>query len=370
MRTRRTTGHRPICPDICAWLDSTGYLPHLASRVRQDLSHPNVLFTVSGDAVTERVSRSVNECQPVQRCFEGSRVRGMASTDGFVYGVLIPSEQSVLLDIRLDGTTMTNTVAQQRKVYVSTVGRTKVSATKRLSITPDAIHTWPAVASASTSQTTTGICIGRQCQVGNRVIRRVADRRAHESRGRAEQEQSQEARRTVARQMDQQVAELIADAETQRDEFSDRYDVDVSEFYDDAVMRSTAREVLGHATVTAGDYLGAPTAPPSLATSGEATLQLHQSAVNNVLADVLGGVRVDSDNIVKMLEDNGMPVPDELRPGKAAEDGTGEAVEDEWWSLTFDVAQPATVTFEDDQLRIAIRGRRFERRFSGDYRTD
>ncbi len=142
-----------------------------------------------------------------------SRVRGTATTKANVVGVLVPAVNGAIVDICLAGQTTTRTVAQQRKVYVNTIGSTQLSASKRLYLSPEWISTAPAVANASTRQQTCGVCVDRRS--GRRLIGRIAQRRAAESRPRAEGEQTMEARTTISSRMDEQVAEMISKTNSQ-----------------------------------------------------------------------------------------------------------------------------------------------------------
>ncbi len=133
-------------------------------------------------------------------------------------------------------------------------------------------------------------------------------------------------------------------------------------------MRSTASKILITALATARQELAAPSDPPAVGSESDLSIQLHQSAVNNSLVSMLGGIKIDSSRLIKMLEKRDIPVPDELRRQAEAEarfrrgDVTESADEEveEPWSLTFDTLQPATVTFSDGKAKIAIRGRKFQ----------
>ena len=336
------------------WLERTGYLPEVAVLARQKFARANLRFDVESQILTEQIAQSLYDCQQVRRCFEGSRVSGTAETTGHVVGKVLPSENSIAIELQLRGTTQTNTLARQRKVAVATTGQTQILAAKRLDMTPEGLLTEPATASTCTRLTTEGVCIDRKCSAGNRLIRRIAYRRARESRGRAEAEQSRETREATERQLDQQVLDMTAQVEQRMEDALSRAGIGDRSFLEGTQLRSTAKRVFGMTMVTLGRYLGAETPPPSLATTGNANVQLHQSVVNNVLTDLIGGVKVDSDRLVQQLRDGGLDVPEELL-------ASADTDSDEWWSLTFDASQPASIRFDANQVTLAIRGKRFQR---------
>ncbi len=361
------------------WLSALGVIPEVSAGIHRQFSLPNVHLSLSGDFLMEQINDTVNDAQAVNQCFEGSRVRGCARTNATVRGVLVPSENGIVIDIQMTGVTRTQAVAQQRRVYVNTRGETQLSANKRLFISLQGMSTSPAVAVANTCQQVTGVCIDRRSRVGKRLIRRVAHRRAAESRQRAECLQSQQAETAIADRMDDQVRDMISQSNGRIQKLLDRLNIDEEYLPDDIHTRSTHRRVLANAIVTAKKYLAAPSEPPNVGAESDLALQLHQSAVNNLLARMLGGIKLDNDRLVQMLEEFDLEVPDELKKAgsktesaESSNNGTSEDEEEEAdeeedeeeadeedWSLTFDLLQPATITFFDGKFRVGIRGRKF-----------
>ena len=334
----------------------------MISRIRAKYSYPNVYLDISGQFVTEQISDVVHESRPVSRWFERAWVSGTATTNAVVSGQLVPSNNGAIVDIVLQGNIFTRAVGTQRKVHVSTQGTTSVSARKRLVLTEEGVIAHPAVASACTSQRTCGVQIDRRG--GQRIITRIAKRKAADSRPRAEAEANREATGTIKRQMDQQAAEMISDANRQRRESA--AELRSQGIYPEVIdIRSTREHVFVQALETAGDFLGAPGAPPVTLICGDFTVRVHQSSVNNVLSKTYGGRMIDDRQMVKMLEEQGLEVPPELRlPNGDDADGTAEAADDvdyEPWSITFDHLLPVAVSFDKGTAKITLRGRRFTR---------
>ena len=97
--------------------------------------------------------------------------------------------------------------------------------------------------------------------------------------------------------------------------------------------------------------MGAPGKPPVWDQSDDVAICLHESVVNNALAPYFGGLRIDNENIVKLLEENDLEVPAELQPG-------GDAA-DEQWSVTFDLWQPVSLAIKKNRINFSILGVRF-----------
>ncbi len=360
-----------------AWMQATSFAPEVAMCIRGRFSRRNFFASVSGAFVTRQINDTITDAQPVRREFEGSQVSGCARTNAWVTAQLIPNRNGVTMDVLLNGQTVTQATAQKRKVYVRTQGNTDIVATKRLFATLEGMYAAPAVAHAATLQRTCGVCIDRCLKVGNRLITRIARRKAEQSRLRAQNLQSQEAREKIAERMDQQADEMIQQANQRLQQLQARIQ-DALQGREhlrpqNVSLRSTTEKILADGTMTAGRFLGAPSNPPNVGEKSDLTLQIHQSAINNALKSILSGIKLDNERMVSIMEQNGMPIPDELKPkpvvqeptlastedDQSDEDADEDAEEDEAWSITFDTRQPATVQFVEGKVRIAIRGRKF-----------
>ncbi|MEM7313285.1 MAG: hypothetical protein AAF497_09050 [Planctomycetota bacterium] len=359
------------------WMESTGLLPDIAGKVRGQYSRPNFYVALSGDFVTKQINDTRSDYQNINRNFEGSHITGSATTSANITGVLVPSDNGAVIDILLNGTTITRTVAQQRRVFVHSQGTTGLSATKRLylnfqpvmasSLPSVGLMTSPANATASTYQQTLGVNVNR-C-VGRRLIGRVACRKADQSNPRAASQTSREAEQTTEEQLNREVNQMISGADQRMQDALARMNIDQEYLPDSMRMRSSSRKLYFDGLVTAKRYMGAPSNPPDVGAESDLTLQLHQSAVNNVMARLFGGIKIDPQRMADMLKERNIEVPAELQSSlsggsddEKSDDESDEkaAQDDDDWALTFDTLQPVTVAFSDGKVRIAIRGRRFE----------
>ncbi len=357
------------------WLKAIGLNTGLANRIRTENTRPNLFAAISGTFVAKTISDRINDQKPINRCFEGSRVCGTATTQADVTGVLQPCENGVIVDVLIGGTTITNTVANQRRVYISAQGTTAFHGGARLYLNLDGISASQATASATTRQNICDICVDRR--IGRRLIGRVASRRAEETRPRAELSQTEEAEQALANQLNEQLTAMVDRANDRIQQMMARVDID-EQLMPEVKLRSTARKILANGKLTLGDFLGASSTAPNVGAESDVTMQVHQSAINNVLSQMLGGIKLNNERMVQLLEENNFAVPPQLAAGASSATGDDSADgsdshgatdnstndsddddEDQDWSITFDVLQPATVTFTDGKIQIAIFGRRF-----------
>ncbi len=351
---------------VLDWLTATRQQLDLVHRIRQEFGQPNLILAVSAGFVEREMRDYVCQCQPVQRCFEGSWVQGCANTCSDINARLVPSTSGAAIDIIIVGKTISNSVAQKRKVYVCAQSHIDLFGTKRLCFTELGMSSTPARANACTLQHFRGACVDRRC--GRRLISRLARRKAEESRLRAQGVASSDAVAMMTQRMDQQANEMIAKSNQQLNELRAR--LRKEHIYPESVqVWSTESSMNIQAVSRDSRTLAAWQRPPMPLAAGDLAAQVHQSTVNNVLLRYLGGRKVESESVVKMMESYGLQVPEELRskgpaesqPGEESDADNGDSADDEPWSMTFDADIPASVSFDDGKVRISLRGRKFTR---------
>jgi hypothetical protein len=268
-----------------------------------------------------------------------------------------------MIELMVNATTIANNVAQKRRVYAFAQSETGTVGRKRLTLTEAGLFADPACATAATLQHYRGAYVDRR--IGRRLIARGARRRAAESRLRAQCVASNDASQTLVSRMEQQARELLTRANARLEELKGR--LRAEKLYPESMnIQSTASHILLSAVSRDSSSFAATSPPPISPAAGDLAVRLHQSAVNNLLTQRLGGIKIDNDYVVAKLEEFKLEVPAELRPTPKNADpnsgpGAGEQDDDEKWSLTFDPDLPASVTFDDNLVKISVRGRKFTR---------
>ena len=98
-------------------------------------------------------------------------------------------------------------------------------------------------------------------------------------------------------------------------------------------------------------YPAAPSEPPELAANHDLAVRLHESFAANLSQAALGGVTLTDEKLVELVEQMTGSVPEEMVITE----------EDDPWSITFDTERPIDTTFDDQNITIAIRGKKFTR---------
>lgn len=192
--------------EILGWLEDRGQAADLVAAARRQLSHPNLLLSVSRPLLASEVDEPIEESGPVQQNVLGMAYSGTARTVGRVELALVPDSQQAVFEIRFSGNSDGNTSAslygnrgrQRGTVYSQTVTNFQVQ--KRLEIDSSGVRIKPSQAQANITSDRTSVDAGW-----------IAQRRADDSRGQAEQASARTTERDLSTRLDRIVSQLLED---------------------------------------------------------------------------------------------------------------------------------------------------------------
>ena len=330
---------------VLGWLNSAGQANHVLHTVRQHYAQPNFYATVSSRFAAVGVNDRVDETQSIEDCILGTSLRGMARTVGDLQLKIVPNAERAEFEIALAGVATSNNIGLNRGVTIHSRGTTQIDARKRILFDEAGLKALEAEARCDTSSRIDGI--------GHRspIVRKIAWKRSHQQKGRAEQVASRRAEKRVERQMDERAATMLSDPQKnfletfrnpllRRGEFPQVFDVTTSR--DGIILRILQAQM---------HQLGAPTAPPAMDDDYDFALRVHDSFAGNFSEAVLGGYTLTDERLVQFLQDTDREIPEELQIDENKDP----------WSIMFSSSQPVRVEFRDQSIKIEIRGRRFTR---------
>jgi hypothetical protein len=184
-----------------------------------------------------------------------------------------------------------------------------------------------------------------------RIVRKIAWKKARATKPRVEAIASRRAARRVEQNMNGQVAELL---ETLNDVFQERFRRPLlrRNGFPRLLDFETTEDHLLVTMLQAGrDLLGAPTEPPPLTADHDVAIRFHESLVGNLSQAVVGGVTLDDERAVQLVQDLTGSVPDELA---ITEDSDP-------WSIRFADELPVQARIDGNRFTVSIRGTRFTR---------
>lgn len=323
------------------WLDQAGQAPWLAQAIRKQLSLPNLYLQVSKDLVASRVAGPVNDTSPFTDCILGTNIYGNARITGQVSVEFVPSEDRAVMDLLFQGTINSDSVGYNGPVTIFGVGNTPIGARKRLVLDAEQLSGLPTASSAVQEFT---IC---DIQARHQLIENLAWRRAGKQKGEADYIAARHAEQRFSERMDQRADSMLSKANqgmlqklrgplTERGLFPDRFQLSTAP---DALQLLIQDEGAGH--------LAAPAAPPQAGPT-DLVLRVHESAINNLTAAALGGVRLDEKRFQEIVTQF-FGLPQQIETAK----------DEEEWSITFPERQPVVVNFVNGGFSVTIRGRQY-----------
>ena len=143
--------------EILGELAASGQAPDVIQRVRQQLSHPNLLIEADERIVAAGIEDPVNDVGPLTDVILGTRISGTVQTVGYVNAELGNTAQYAAIDILMTGTAYSNTVGYNGPAVIHASGVTGLAGRKRLVLDANGLRSFPAASNARTSTTINGI---------------------------------------------------------------------------------------------------------------------------------------------------------------------------------------------------------------------
>ena len=347
----------PVAPILDRLVES-GQAPGVVAAVRGANSRPNIHLEVSEDLLAPAVNRPVDQVQPVDDVVLGTRIRGTGRTTGNVRLDFVPSGEKAVFEIILGATNISHTRGTQGPVTVNSRGVTAIDARRRIFLDEFNVSSSPVEASVDTDSTVTGL--GINARFGKRLIRRIATKKIAESKGQAEAVAEGKARDRIRTQFGEQTEPAIGQM---RDQFQQkvRGPLQARGLYPESFhMHTTDRHLRVVARKSLTGQLAAFSSPPAANADNIITAQIHESAVNNILEEKLGGKIVTQDDVARIAKEQNLKMPDSL--------GSDPDAEQKTWAITFAKYRPVTVAADESRVKVTVRGDKFvsgERSFPG-----
>jgi len=343
-------------PQILERLVEAGQAPGVVAAVREATSRPNIVLEVHESLLAQAVNRPVDQVMPVDEVVLGTRVRGTGRTQGNVRLDFVPSPDRAAFDLVFDATNVANTRGSQGPVTVNSRGVTNLGARRRFFLDEYTATATPVQASAATDTTVTGI--GINSRFGKRMIRKIASRKIAETKQQAEAIAEGRARERLGRQFGEQTEPALAQF---RDQFQGkvRRPLEAQGLYPEMLHMNTTDTTLAiTARKAATGQLAAASQPPATVSSNLISARVHESAINNILEEKLGGRVITQADVDRMARESNAKMPESL----------GSDPEQKPWAVTFAKYRPVTVAVDDGRVKVMVRGDKFvagDRSFPG-----
>jgi len=328
-----------------ARLDEARQAPELIAAIRSHFSRPNLFLRASAEVVTAGLGGPFDETSPVVDVILGSRIRGTDRTTGTAKARLAPSEDRAAIDIMFEGTSRSDNVGYSSPVRVYSHTVTEIRAQKRLFLDAERIWSAPAEATAQSDMRIQSIRSDR----GARRVEQEAWRRARGQQGQAEMVAARRTEQRATGRMDQETGAMLAQANR---DYVERIHAPMERFglRPEALQFSTTEEALHLSTFqAASSQLGAAAAAPPMTEEAALALCVHESFFNNAGANAFSDQFFTEKRVLEEIAALLGGLPERFAPAEG----------EEAWALRFAGEGPFTVSFDNNRIRVTLRGTQY-----------
>lgn len=340
------------------FVTSLGQSPELVAAIRRQFAQPNVFVNISTSLIRAAIDKPIDRQEVVPDNILGVSLRSDTHTVGEVTCKTVPCEDCAVLELTSTGHIESKNRGTKGPAAIRSSSETDYTATKRIEFSNDAFDAQPAMVDAKLKSDIHSIS-KQGGGFGNRFVSRVGWKKAGESKGRANSIATDHTKERVRNRMDDEAGESITKA---RQRYDDEYRtplIRVGGMPEHVRFSSTAENLALEIAQAGRGQLAAHEPPPALPAKYDAAIRIHQSAVNNYAALVLGGATAAESKPGEKAElDVALPgwmdkvLEDREDERSDATDADGEPFKP--WSITLRRNRPLTVAFADGKVTLTI----------------
>ncbi len=330
-------------------VSSTALHRQLAEQIEQKYRNANLRIAVSHAMVSRFLPSPGRQVDSVRDRIAGELVRGRSATETELSVRLLPDPFEWRLGLEAHGRTAASTFSNPGPVVLRNRSHASFVARKLITVGQDGLNAAPAVCSAANRTQLIGLSsYYDNVPLLGSVIRSQARDQYRQRRGVARRQSESRISQRVRQSLDRQTAPLLAALEQDfQAKVIDRTAALGMEV-DPLEMRTTESRLIARLRVANDRQLAAHTPRNRAPHDSEASLQVHESLVNNALEGLgLSGRRWTPQELKAFVRDK-------LR---VADPATGEAKAEGRAVLTFADEDPVQLLLEDGraELILAIR---------------
>lgn len=330
--------------DVLVWLEDLSVVEPrtatLAATVLDRLSGVNFRLFAGAEFVAAGFRTELNEEFGVDDTILGTRVTGTGRLTGTSDAELVPALGRAEIKVLIDSTLSTKTLGVQRPVILNTDSWGRMSAEKRIRITPEGFFTLPARSRAQLQSKIYNVRID-----GGPIIQCIARNQIEERRGDSQREAARRAERRMDERVNERIDDRIASLNTDYQTKLRKPLLKAGLFPRIWDLSGTAEKVDWSILIGDATQPAAAQAPPEPQRAFDLFVQVHQSALNNAAAIALSGRAFDEEKVIGDLEKQFKELP------KALQRQEGQKP----IHVTFAQKGPIAVSFVDDRIKAVFR---------------
>ncbi len=314
----------------------------------------NVRFAITEEFINRLVPAIQDVQAPIREKILGLDVRGLSETSTRFRVNLVPDKSQIRMQLEGDGVMNAKTQTTKGGVTLMNRNRARFFVQKMLLMDPRGLRMSQTQSAATGSTNITGLRTRFDTfPIVGSIVRRAAQKQAFESKDRARTEFETKVAMKARSQMDNQLQEKVQQARARMDEKLIR-PMERLELNPTALAMETTEDRLTlRGRLAGGHQLASFTARPQARTDSVLSIQIHESALNNFVAQLnLSGKQGDLKevflDVAKQVGMSDIKIPEEVPDGV---------------EIRLAKRDPVQFHFRDGRLMIALRvdGMRFRR---------
>jgi hypothetical protein len=287
-------------------------LESLASDLNRNYRNANLRIALSAEIFNRLIPPQEPSVVPVNDKIGDAEVRGRSRTETHARVVLAPDATVWRFGLEVDGTVDSQTYSDVGPARVRNRSRFEYEARKLIMVNRYGLHIWPAEAQVQGRNSLVGI-EGRLAStpVVGSIVEDVVRRRHREGQAAAISQVKAKIKRQALERMDREADEKLHAFEGR---IATNLMSPLGQFgltAEPVDMSTTAERAVVRLRLASEQHLGANTPRPSAPSDSLASMQMHESAVNNAIRGLgLDGRRITVGELHTLLASKFSPQPD------------------------------------------------------------
>ena len=293
----------------------------LGRRLDIHYRNANLRVALSGDLINRLLPEQKPVESPVNDTILGTPVRGRSTTSTELNVRLLPNPRTWQIALEAAGNVASQTSSTYGPVTFLNQGAAQFCVSKRILVDIAGIHAEPATATVDSSSSVAGIRTDYdKIPVVRSMVRNYAMSQRQQKEGQANQEADEKIRQAACSKIDSQVEPRLAQVEQN---FREKVLTPLEKLGLNpaiATLETTELRLTIRSRLAGDDQLAAYTPRPDAPAESVASMQLHESAANNLLdhLDLAGRTFTLPElhrHLNEKLSRTGKPLPEDLPQG-------------------------------------------------------
>ena len=339
----RDPGYFVALSEAVIWLDDISFIEPRAARLaeltRIACAGVNLRLQVGSDLLAAGFQRTIDEELDIDEMILKSKVVGSGTLSGSSTAELVSASNRVIIRVLADTVMETHTDGSQSMVTLKNHTTGTLRGEKQILLSADAVTTTPARSRANLQARLSDVRIN-----AGPLLRLVARSQIEPRSEDSLEEAALRAERRMNRRMNDQIDPKVAELNEKYQKIRDML-IKTGLFPRVWNLSSTPQRIDWSILLGNSYQPSAPTPAPALNPTNGLAVQVHQSALNNMLAIALSGRMIDEERLTKRIEEFMDETPEFLQ--RKSEETPAK--------VSFGRRAPVDVLFMDNKVRVVIR---------------